>query len=83
MQPCLVEPYQDVENSENGNSKNKSEEYILMSASSERWQLGSQTVQVSHLEKRYWPQSGITKGDMLRYYQQIAPWRSPISKTVR
>jgi hypothetical protein len=45
-----------------------------MSASSETWQLGSQAVQVSHLEKRYWPQKGFTKGDMLR---------SPISKTVQ
>ncbi len=44
-----------------------------MSTSSETWQLGSQIVQVSHLEKRYWPQTGFTKGDMLHYYQQIAP----------
>ncbi len=31
-----------------------------MKASPETWQLGSQTVQVSHLEKRYWPQAGFT-----------------------
>jgi bifunctional non-homologous end joining protein LigD len=42
-----------------------------MKASSETWQLGSQTVQVSHLEKRYWPQAEFTKGDMLHYYRQI------------
>ena len=43
-----------------------------MSASSETWQLGSQVVQVSHLEKLYWPTVGITKGDTLHYYRQIA-----------
>ena len=42
-----------------------------MNASSETWQFGSQTVRVSHMEKRYWPQAGFTKGDMLHYYQQI------------
>src|SRR5260221_1211479 len=72
MQSCLIEIYQDGEPSENGNSKNTSEKAISMSASSETWQLGSQTVQVSHLEKRYWPQTGFTKGYMLHYYRQIA-----------
>ncbi len=44
-----------------------------MNASSETWHLGSQAIQVSHLEKVYWPQSGFTKGDLLHYYRQIAP----------
>ena len=51
-----------------------------MSASSETWQLGSQTVQVSHLEKHYWPQAGFTKGDMLHYYRQIAHTALPYFK---
>ncbi len=51
-----------------------------MSVSSETWQLGGQTVQVSHLEKRYWPQTGFTKGDLLHYYQQIAPVALPYFK---
>ncbi len=51
-----------------------------MSASSETWQLGSQAVKVSHLEKLYWPQTGFTKGDMLRYYQQIAHTALPYFK---
>src|SRR5260221_13827203 len=80
MQSCLIEIYQDGEHSENGNSKNISEKAISMSASSETWQLGSQTVQVSHLEKRYWPQTGFTKGDMLHYYRQIAPVVLPYFK---
>ena len=44
-----------------------------MNASPEAWQLGDQTVQVSHLEKVYWPQTRFTKGELLGYYRQIAP----------
>ena len=51
-----------------------------MSASSETWQIGSQTVQVSHLEKLYWPEVEFTKGDMLHYYQQIAHAALPYFK---
>jgi len=51
-----------------------------MSASSETWQLGSQTVQVSHQEKLYWPRTGFTKGDLLHYYRQIAPIALPYFK---
>ncbi len=50
----------------------KNEKYIHLNASSETWQLGSQSVQVAHLEKPYWPETGFTKGDMLHYYRQIA-----------
>src|SRR5260221_10291766 len=51
-----------------------------MSTSSETWQLGSQTVQVSHLEKCYWPQTGFTKGEMLDYYRRIAHTALPYFK---
>jgi bifunctional non-homologous end joining protein LigD len=44
-----------------------------MDTSSDTWQLGGQTVQASHLEKVYWPQTEFTKGDLLDYYRQIAP----------
>jgi bifunctional non-homologous end joining protein LigD len=43
-----------------------------MNALSESGQLGDQVVQVSHLEKVYWPQTGFTKGELLDYYRQIA-----------
>src|ERR1051326_5714420 len=48
--------------------------------SSETWQLGDQSVQVTHLEKVYWPQAGFTKGDLLLYYRQIAPVALPYLK---
>jgi bifunctional non-homologous end joining protein LigD len=51
-----------------------------MSAPSETWDLGIHSVEVSHLEKLYWPEAEFTKGDMLRYYQQIAPVALPYFK---
>jgi bifunctional non-homologous end joining protein LigD len=51
-----------------------------MNASAETWHLGNQTVQVTHLEKTYWPESGFTKGELLDYYRQIAPFLLPYLK---
>lgn len=31
----------------------------------------------THLEKVYWPKDGYTKGDMLEYYEKIAPYILP------
>lgn len=31
-------------------------------------------VEVAHLDKLYFPQSGITKGDVIAYYQKVAPY---------
>jgi bifunctional non-homologous end joining protein LigD len=35
--------------------------------------LGDRTVHLSNLRKPFWPVLGITKGDLLRYYVEIAP----------
>ncbi len=51
-----------------------------MNDSTETWHLGNQTVQVTHLEKVYWPQTGFTKGEVLEYYRQIAPVLLPYLK---
>ena len=51
-----------------------------MSTSSETWQLGGQAIRVTHLENVYWPQTGFTRGDLLHYYQQIAPVMLPYLK---
>jgi bifunctional non-homologous end joining protein LigD len=58
-------------------STNNKEKDVRMNASSDTWQLGDQSVQVTHLEKVYWPQAGFTKGDLLGYYRQIAPVMLP------
>jgi bifunctional non-homologous end joining protein LigD len=44
---------------------------------SEVWQVGERSLEVSHLTKLYWPEAGVTKGDLLRYYAAIAPVAMP------
>jgi bifunctional non-homologous end joining protein LigD len=40
--------------------------------SSTTWQLGDHEVHVSSLDKLYWPDDGLTKGDLLAYYRDVA-----------
>jgi DNA primase len=43
-------------------------------ASGERsLKIDGQEVRLTHLEKPFWPELGITKGHLLRYYAQVAP----------
>lgn len=43
-------------------------------ASGERHlKIGERELRLTHLEKPFWPELGITKGDLLRYYAQVAP----------
>ena len=39
--------------------------------------IGSHEVKVSNLDKLWWPEEGISKGDVLNYYVAIAPWLLP------
>jgi len=41
------------------------------------WKLGRHTVEVTHLDKVFWPDSGLTKGDLLGYYRAVAPLLLP------
>ena len=34
---------------------------------------GKRTLKFSNLDKVFWPEEGITKGDLLAYYREIAP----------
>jgi bifunctional non-homologous end joining protein LigD len=34
---------------------------------------GSRELKLSNLDKVFWPDEGITKGDLIRYYREIAP----------
>jgi bifunctional non-homologous end joining protein LigD len=39
--------------------------------------IGGRTVRLTNLHKPYWPEAGITKSDLLRYYVAVAPWLLP------
>ncbi|KFE63725.1 non-homologous end-joining DNA ligase [Hyalangium minutum] len=43
-------------------------------ASGERTlRIAGRELRLTHLDKPFWPELGITKGDLLRYYAQVAP----------
>lgn len=39
--------------------------------------VGSQTLSVSNVDKVLWPRDGYTKGDLIDYYNAVAPWMVP------
>jgi bifunctional non-homologous end joining protein LigD len=45
--------------------------------SSTTWRLGGREVRVTSLDKSYWPQDGLTKGDLLAYDRDMAPVMLP------
>jgi bifunctional non-homologous end joining protein LigD len=38
---------------------------------------GTRIVRLSNLDKPFWPEEGIAKGDLLRYYREVAPTLLP------
>ncbi len=40
-------------------------------------QVGEERVTVTSLDRVYWPETGQTKADLLRYYLRVAPWLMP------
>lgn len=39
--------------------------------------VGGRSVRLTNLQKPFWPELGITKGDLLRYYVEVAPYLLP------
>jgi bifunctional non-homologous end joining protein LigD len=39
--------------------------------------LGGRRVKLTNLGKKFWPDEGITKGDLLQYYAEVSPWLLP------
>jgi bifunctional non-homologous end joining protein LigD len=39
--------------------------------------VGGRTVSLTNLKKPFWPELGITKGDLLRYYASVSRWLLP------
>ncbi len=48
-----------------------------MAASTEIWHLDGKKIEVTHLEKYYWPEEKITKRRLLAYYRDMAPVMLP------
>jgi bifunctional non-homologous end joining protein LigD len=48
-----------------------------MVAKSSSWELSGRPVRVTSLDRVYWPEDGITKGDLLAYYRDMAPVLMP------
>lgn len=40
-------------------------------------QIGNRTISLTHLKKVFWPKEGYTKGDLIEYYRQVAPFILP------
>jgi bifunctional non-homologous end joining protein LigD len=39
--------------------------------------LGPRAVRLTNLRKPFWPELGITKGDLIQYYVDVSPWLLP------
>lgn len=62
--------------------KNSSkDEWLLMKKKEGTLSKGKpQHAELTHLDKLYWPKEKITKGDLIKYYDQIAPYILPYLK---
>jgi len=48
-----------------------------MNSASETWQVAGQWIGVSNPHKLLWPEDAVSKEQMLRYYQTVAPFMLP------
>lgn len=39
--------------------------------------LGGRTIRLANLQKLFWPERGLSKGDLLRYYAEVSPYLLP------
>lgn len=40
-------------------------------------QVNGKNLELSNLEKVFWPEKGLAKGDLIKYYVEVAPWILP------
>ena len=48
-----------------------------MAAKASQIEVGGRTLRVTNLDKVMYPATGTTKGDVIAYYQAVAPWMVP------
>ncbi len=58
----------------------ESEELLHMENKDESITIGSKTVQLTNLDKVYWPQDNYIKGQMIAYYEEMADYILPYLK---
>ena len=49
----------------------------MLPRATRRFPWTEKTVSLTNLAKLYWPESGISKGNLLRYYSDVSPWLLP------
>ena len=59
----------------------KPDELIPRNAEAADVRIGRKTVKLTNLRKPFWPELGITKGDLLRYYAAVSPALLPHLKS--
>jgi bifunctional non-homologous end joining protein LigD len=55
----------------------RAEECVEDEGTSEEEDQGDQELNLTNLNKVFWPDEGYTKGDLVDYYRAIAPWMLP------
>jgi bifunctional non-homologous end joining protein LigD len=52
--------------------KSRSEQALPSRQPNQRVEIGGHVVQLTNLNKSYWPEEGYTKGDLIRYYRDVS-----------
>ena len=50
---------------------------IAQDATELELKVDNRTIRLTNLQKPFWPEEGITKGDLLRYYAEVSPYLLP------
>ena len=50
---------------------------MIPAAGAARLRVDGRDVQLTNLDKPFWPELGITKGDLIQYYADVAPLLLP------
>jgi bifunctional non-homologous end joining protein LigD len=62
------------------NGTKKKEPRIFKSQQEEEKRVGKHRLKLTHLDKIFWPKEQYSKGDLLQYYEEIAPYILPYLK---
>jgi len=75
-----VSPAKKVPAKKSSAAKKSAPAATLKEEKNKKIKIGSHSLQLTNLTKIYWPKDNITKGDLLNYYQKMAPVILPYLK---